>query len=241
MMKRKVIIIGSICLIMVIIIGILSVIGINNFTQQDQEKRRFEIFHIGEKIRTGEELILFIEGAPKNAVILWDLGDGNISRGERINISYEKSDFYNVTVSVITKTIMGYGNTTIPIYNEDRHHIRSGDSFRELRLFLYRGVGTGSPVYSGLSKPDVSVRVNINDAVGGFQIYVNIRNLDDGDPFNENIDMEDYSARLTDINYEKAFDPSLFPPSNRTYELTIGILYDNAMSGAWEIEFWINF
>ena len=142
---------------------------------------------------------------------------------------------------MISKTIIGYGNTTIPIYNEDRHNLRSGDSFRELRLLLYRGVGTESPVYSGLSKPEVSVRVNIKDAVGGFQIYINIWNIDDGDPFNENIDIEDYSAKLTDINYEKTFDPSMFPPPNRTYQIDFGILYDNAISGAWEIEFWINF
>lgn len=237
-MNKKLLVIGiSILIFLIITIGIISAVVVVKNKENGNEIVELETNIPDMYIRVDEEITLTVHNCPDDADVIWDLGDGRNATGKTINISYPDSDGYNITVEAKADSFLGYGNGILWVFNHDVEGSRSGTFSMNVRPATGEGFGTGCIIPVSIVGPLLDVNVQIQNAVGEFEIAVVLEEWGEPEGFYLDLDRQTFTARRNGITYDETFEGLPTPPEGHEYSLTIWIFIDQAISGEWTIEF----
>jgi PKD repeat protein len=224
-MNKKVIIIGSVGLVIILIIVILSVSLVSySIFSKENEFRNLEFTIDNQDVRELDSFNITISNLPGGANVSWDFGDGNISYNQIGSHEYELPGYYTIFVEATWDGGSGNGTFEIGIKNRDYHRHDVNDALLSLR----RGRGTGNSdshyFAPGISNPSFNIEIILKDAIGAIEYFVEVFTYYEDDANWDTVFSESRIATYETISFEKEISQIQVDPNCIEVEVWAGFI-----------------
>lgn len=165
----------------------------------DESEIILEIIVADDDVRTREKVNYSVENAPYGSNITWDMGDGNVTYGEKIIHSYDISSYYIINVTAIWGNKFAKTSTELGVKNRDGSMIYSSIS-KKIGIIGQIGVSIGTDIMKGISIPEVIVTLELYNFTGSAYIGVSILERYDNDYRNGSLRNDSIEGRMEEYS-----------------------------------------
>lgn len=161
-----------------------------------------EIIVDGDDIRSYDRINYTVTNAPYGSNITWEMGDGTILYGEKVQHFYRSSDYYQINVTAIWDDEFSIGTRTVPVKNRDEDNYSLGYSSTRLILGSL-GYSIGIVVEKGITIPDVYITIKLVNLTGRLEIGTSV--VDGNDRENKKtyvIEQEEVEGINSDLSFD---------------------------------------
>jgi PKD repeat protein len=152
---------------------VVAIIG-GGMLGDKEEELRVIIIASSTSVMLGEPIIFGADVTSGSAQAwLWDLGDGNISINDTVNHTFERSDYYNVSVVVIGKDGQNVTKTiVVSVQNHDFEDETTGDliAYPTRKASAYDLIYF--ELYSGITRANITARWSGTSATVEIAIFI---------------------------------------------------------------------